>query len=224
MTVAAVVAAAGRGNRLGAAVPKALVAVAGVPLVVHAVRTMHAAGADVVIVTAQPDSLDDVAALVPDVRVIAGGVLRQDSVALALRELPDEVDVVLVHDAARGLAPVALAAAVIATVRAGADAVVPVLPMADTVKEVDVDGNVVTTVDRARLRAVQTPQGFRRTVLQRAHDEATGDEVTDDAAMVEALGIVVTSIPGALLAMKVTTGADLAIAESLLAASVDRVG
>ena len=224
MTVAAVVAAAGRGNRLGAAVPKALVAVAGVPLVVHAVRTMRAAGADVVIVTAQPDFLDDVAALVPDARVIAGGVLRQDSVALALRELPDEVDVVLVHDAARGLAPVALAAAVIATVRAGADAVVPVLPVADTVKEVDVDGNVVTTVDRAHLRAVQTPQGFRRTVLQRAHDEATGVEVTDDAAMVEALGLVVTTIPGALLAMKVTTGADLAIAESLLAASVDRVG
>ena len=224
MTVAAVVAAAGRGNRLGAAVPKALVAVAGVPLVVHAVRTMRAAGADVVIVTAQPDFLDDVAALVPDARVIAGGVLRQDSVALALRELPDEVDVVLVHDAARGLAPVALAAAVIATVRAGADAVVPVLPVADTVKEVDVDGNVVTTVDRAHLRAVQTPQGFRRTVLQRAHDEATGVEVTDDAAMVEALGLVVTTIPGAPLAMKVTTGADLAIAESLLAASVDRVG
>src|SRR5205807_2912164 len=178
----------------------------------------------VVIVTAQPDFLDDVAALVPDARVIAGGVLRQDSVALALRELPDEVDVVLVHDAARGLAPVALAAAVIATVRAGADAVVPVLPVADTVKEVDVDGNVVTTVDRAHLRAVQTPQGFRRTVLQRAHDEATGVEVTDDAAIVEALGLAVTTIPGAPPAMKVTTGADLAIAESLLAASVDRVG
>lgn len=223
MTVAAIVAAAGRGNRLGADVPKALVPVAGLPLVVHAVRAMRAAGADLVIVTAQPDFLAEVAALVPEATVIAGGVLRQDSVALALRALPDDCDVVLVHDAARGLAPVALAVAVIAAVRGGADAVVPVLPVADTVKEVGVDGHVLRTVDRSRLRAVQTPQGFRRSVLQRAHDEATGDEVTDDAAMVEALGLVVTTVPGAPRALKVTTTTDLAIAESLVAAEVDHV-
>jgi 2-C-methyl-D-erythritol 4-phosphate cytidylyltransferase len=224
MTVAAIVAAAGRGNRLGAAVPKALVAVAGTPLVVHAVRAMHAAGVGMVVVTAPPDYVDEMQALVPDARVMAGGILRQDSIALAVASLPIDVEIVLVHDAARGLAPVAVIAAVVDAVRAGADAAIPALPMTDTVKQVDGDGNVVRTLDRTSLRAVQTPQAFRRSVLQRAHDGATGAEVTDDAAMVEALGLVVATVPGAPLAMKVTTAADLAVAESLLAAEVDRVG
>lgn len=224
MGIAAIVAAAGRGHRLGAEVPKALVAVAGAPLVVHAVRAMLAAGVDVTVVTAPSDYVDEMQALVPEARVMAGGVLRQDSIARALPTLPPDVDIVLVHDAARGLAPVSVVAAVIAAVRAGADAVVPVVALADTVKEVDADGRVRRTLDRSCLRAVQTPQGFRRSVLQRAHDEASGDEVTDDAALVEALGLVVTTVPGAPLAMKVTTSADLAVAESLLAVEVDRVG
>lgn len=224
MTVAAIVAAAGRGHRLGASVPKALVPVAGTPLVVHAVRAMRGAGIDVVLVTAPAGFVDEMQALLPDARVIEGGVLRQDSIALAVATLPAEVDIVLVHDAARGLAPVSVITAVVASVRAGADAVVPVLPVADTVKAVDAAGDVVATVDRANLRAVQTPQGFKRPVLQRAHDEATGGEVTDDAALVEALGLVVTTVPGAPLAMKVTTTTDLAVAEALLAAEVNHVG
>lgn len=222
--VAAIVAAAGRGHRLGAAVPKALVPVAGVPLVVHAVRAMHDAGVDVVVVTAPADYVSDMQAVVPDARVMVGGVLRQDSIALALATLPAEVEIVLVHDAARGLAPVEVITRVIDAVRAGADGAIPVLSMADTVKEVDGDGNVVQTLDRSVLRSVQTPQGFKRSVLQRAHEEATGEEVTDDAALVEALGLVVTTVAGAALALKVTTAADLAIAESLLAAEVDHVG
>lgn len=204
--------------------PKALVTVAGTPLVVHAVRAMHAAGVDVIVVTAPDGYVDDMQALVPEARVVVGGVQRQDSVALALSSLPADVEIVLVHDAARGLAPAAVIASVIDAVRGGADAVIPVLPMADTVKEVDADGRVVHTFDRSHLRAVQTPQGFKRQVLQRAHDEASGDEVTDDAALVEALGLVVTTVPGALLAMKVTTSTDLVVAESMLAAEVDRVG
>jgi len=224
MRLAAIVAAAGRGNRLGAAVPKALVPVAGTPLVVHAVRAMHEAGVHVILVTAPTDYVDEIQALVPEARVMGGGVLRQDSVALALASLPADVEIVLVHDAARGLAPVSVVASVVGAIRAGADAAIPVLPVTDTVKQVDGDGNVVRTLDRTSLRAVQTPQGFKRSVLQRAHDEATGEEVTDDAAMVEALGLVVATVPGASLAMKVTTAADLAVAESLLAGEVHHVG
>jgi 2-C-methyl-D-erythritol 4-phosphate cytidylyltransferase len=224
MSIAAIVAAAGRGNRLGAAVPKALVPVAGTPLVVHAVCAMREAGVDVIVVTAPTDYVNVIQALVPDARVMVGGLLRQDSVALALASLPGDVEIVLVHDAARGLAPVAVVASVVDAIRAGADAAIPVLPMTDTVKQVDGDGNVVQTLERTTLRAVQTPQGFKRSVLQRAHDEATGGEVTDDAAMVEALGLIVATVPGAPLAMKVTTAADLAVAESLLAGEVHRVG
>jgi 2-C-methyl-D-erythritol 4-phosphate cytidylyltransferase len=224
MTTAAIVAAAGRGNRLGAAVPKALVPVAGTPLVVHAVRAMHEAGVDVIVVAAPTDYVDEIQALVPDARAMVGGVRRQDSVALALASLPVDVEIVLVHDAARGLAPVAVVASVVDAIRAGADAAIPVLPMTDTVKQVDADGNVVRTLERTSLRAVQTPQGFKRSVLQRAHDEAPGEEVTDDAAMVEAVGVVVATVPGAPLAMKVTTAADLAVAEALLTVEVDRVG
>lgn len=209
MTVAAIVAAAGRGERLGAHVPKALVEVAGAPLVVQAVTRMLSAGCDVVIVAAPPEAVDALGALLPGASVIAGGATRQASVAAALRELPPEVDVVLVHDAARGLAPATVAETVIAAVRAGADAVVPVLPLADTVKEVDSAGWVRRTLDRATLRAVQTPQGFRRLVLERAHQSAAGGDSLDDASLVEALGLTVRTVPGDPAGLKVTTRADL---------------
>jgi 2-C-methyl-D-erythritol 4-phosphate cytidylyltransferase len=216
MTVAAIVAAAGRGQRLGGHMPKALVDVAGTPLVVHAVSRLRSAGCDVVIVAAPPDAVNEFAAVLPDAVVIGGGTTRQASVAAALRVLPADVDVVLVHDAARGLAPATVAQTVVAAVRAGADAVVPVLLVADTVKEVDADGRVRRTLDRATLRAVQTPQGFRREVLDRAHAAATGDDSLDDAALVEALGLTVTTVPGDAAALKVTTRADLVIATALV--------
>ena len=209
MTVAAIVAAAGRGERLGAHVPKALVEVGGRPLVVHAVMAMLAAGCDVVVVTAPQDELERFTAVLPDVTVVAGGATRQASVAAALQVLPSEVDVVLVHDAARGLAPSAVARAVIAAVRQGADAVIPVLPLADTVKEVDSAGWVRSTLDRAALRAVQTPQGFRRLLLERAHESAAGGDSLDDASLVEALGLTVRTVPGDPAALKVTTPVDL---------------
>jgi 2-C-methyl-D-erythritol 4-phosphate cytidylyltransferase len=209
MTVAAIVAAAGRGERLGAHVPKALVEIAGAPLVLHAVTRLRAAGCEVVIVAAPPEAANRIAALLTDVSVIAGGATRQASVAAALRELPNEVDVVLVHDAARGFAPTTVAESVIAAVRAGADAVVPVMPLADAVKEVDSAGWVRRTLDRASLRAVQTPQGFRRLVLERAHQSAAGGDSWDDASLVEALGLTVRTVPGDPAALKVTTRADL---------------
>ena len=216
MTTAAIVAAAGSGERLGAGIPKALVRLGDRTLLELSVTAMRAAGIEVVVVTAPAASVSEFAALVPMGEVVAGGRTRQESVRAALAVLPADVDVVLVHDAARALVPTDVVHRVLTAVRDGADAVVPVVPLADTVKEIDDVGEVIRTVDRAHLRAVQTPQGFRREVLERAH--ATGlTAVTDDAALVEALGVTVTTVEGSPEALKVTTPADLVTAESILA-------
>ena len=130
--------------------------------------------------------------------------------------MSDDVDVVLVHDAARPLAPASLVARIVAAVESGADAVVPVVAVADTVKEVDDAGNVRRTVDRAALRAVQTPQGFRREVLVRAHESAGELDASDDAGLVERLGVAVVTVAGSADAVKVTTRSDLVVVEALL--------
>jgi 2-C-methyl-D-erythritol 4-phosphate cytidylyltransferase len=225
MSTAAIVAAAGRGERLGADVPKALHEVGGVPMLVHAVRALAAArGVDLVVVAAPPDLVDRTRELLDgehagaELVVVAGGATRPDSVRIALAQLPASTTLVLVHDAARPLAPVELVEAVAAELAGGADAVVPGVPVVDTVKAV-ADGVVTATVDRAGLRAVQTPQGFRREVLQRAHDEhdPAGPDVTDDAGMVERLGLTVVVVPGHEEAFKVTRPLDLLLAETVLA-------
>lgn len=228
---AAVVPAAGRGERLGPGAPKALRLLGGAPLLVHAVRALASArSVDLVVVAAPEDGVDAVRALLAEhglvdaaagrsgTVVVAGGETRQDSVARALLALPADVDVVLVHDAARPLAPVSLVDAVAAAVHAGADAVVPGLPVSDTIKSVDPDGRVTSTLDRGSLRAVQTPQGFRRSLLTEAH--AAGDPdapATDDAGMVEAIGGTVLVVPGDEEAFKVTRPLDLVLAEAVLA-------
>jgi 2-C-methyl-D-erythritol 4-phosphate cytidylyltransferase len=215
VTVGVVVPAAGAGTRLGGGVPKALRPVGGVPLLVHAVRRLaEAPSVGPVVVVAPAGSVAEVAALVgPAVTVVAGGAERQDSVRLGLAALPPEVDLVLVHDAARAFVPVAVVEAVVAALRGGAAAVVPVVAVADTVKRV-ADDVVVETVDRAELRAVQTPQGFVRSVLEAAH--ASDVPVTDDASLVEAMGVKVATVPGSALAFKVTKPVDLALAEAVL--------
>ena len=155
-----------------------------------------------------------------NVVIVAGGATRQQSVALALAHLPDEVDVVLVHDAARPLVPAELVDAVTSAVRAGAPAVIPVLGVADTIKQIDEGGRVVRTLDRSELRAVQTPQGFDRALLAHAHELAQQqgiDDVTDDAGLVERLGHTVVVIPGHEEAFKVTRPFDLVVAEAVLA-------
>jgi 2-C-methyl-D-erythritol 4-phosphate cytidylyltransferase len=208
--------AAGRGTRLGPGAPKALRALAGEPLLVHAVRALRACPeVDDVVVAAPPEDVEDVQALVPDAVVVAGGEARADSVARALAALDPEVELVLVHDAARCLLPAAVVRRVVEALRAGAPAVVPVVGVADTVKEVDAAGRVLRTLPRADLRAVQTPQGFRREVLERAHREARGP-ATDDASMVEALGVAVLTVPGDEEAFKVTRPLDLVLAEAVL--------
>ncbi|WP_461006300.1 2-C-methyl-D-erythritol 4-phosphate cytidylyltransferase [Streptomyces capparidis] len=232
LTTAAVIPAAGRGVRLGPGAPKALRTLGGVPMLVHAVRALlRARAVTLVVVVAPPDGVAEVRRLLDsnglpeskEIAVVAGGATRQESVRLGLAALPDDVDTVLVHDAARPLVPVDVVDAVAGAVRDGAPAVVPALPLADTVKQVEPrrDGPepVVATPERALLRAVQTPQGFRRDVLVRAHETvaAEGEGATDDAGMVERTGVPVVLIPGHEEAFKVTRPLDLVLAEAVLA-------
>jgi 2-C-methyl-D-erythritol 4-phosphate cytidylyltransferase len=153
----------------------------------------------------------------PSVQVVAGGASRQESVACGLAVLSDAVQHVLIHDAARPLVPTGVISAVLAALVDGADAVVPVLPVLDTIRQVDEDGQLLGTVDRDRLRRIQTPQGFQLAVLRAAHAVEPAGEVTDDAALVEALGRSVRTVPGAEAAFKITTSHDLRLAELLVA-------
>ena len=217
MTVGVLLAAAGRGERLGAGVVKALRELSGEPLVLHAVRGVRAVPAvGPVVVLAPVGLVNDLSVLLApyDVQVTAGGDERQDSIRLGLRVLPPEADLVLVHDAARALTPRPVFDAVIEALRDGAEAVVPVLPVADTVKRV-VANEVLGTLDRSDLRIVQTPQGFRREVLDRAH-ALPGARATDDAGLVERLGRTVTTVPGSEEAFKVTHAFDLLVATAVL--------
>ncbi|KRE44080.1 2-C-methyl-D-erythritol 4-phosphate cytidylyltransferase [Knoellia sp. Soil729] len=215
--------AAGQGTRLGATQPKAFVRVAGSTVIEHAVsRAFQAADITQIIIVAPASHLREAGALVSsharadDISVVAGGVERTHSVSAGLAALRANIEVVLVHDAARCLAPASLFDRLVAAVRDGRDAVVPGLPVTDTIKQVDGDGRVVATPDRSSLRAIQTPQAFRRAVLTRAH--GSGAEATDDAALVELLGVTVEVLEGDELAFKITTAADLAHAGRILGA------
>lgn len=219
----AVLVAAGSGERLGADVPKALVEVAGRTLVAHAAAHLLAAGPRVLVVVGPAGHLDDVAAEVPDtdvpVEVVPGGATRTASVRAGVDALPDDVEVVAVHDAARALAPPELVRRAVDAVAGDVVAAAPCLPVGDTLKRVDGD-TVTGTVDRDGLVAVQTPQVFRIEVLRRAH--ATGMEATDDLALVERLvadgevaGRVVV-VPGAIAATKVTWPHDLVVLGALV--------
>ncbi|WP_032371513.1 2-C-methyl-D-erythritol 4-phosphate cytidylyltransferase [Rhodococcoides fascians] len=214
--VVALVPAAGKGLRLGHDDPKAFVCLGTDSLLTRSVDGLRASGAvDRIVVIVPVDLLDAARGLVgDDVTVVAGGRERTDSVRAGLAVVGG-ASVVLVHDAARALTPPALIARVVAEVRAGRPAVIPVLPVVDTVKEVDLMGAVVGTPDRASLRAVQTPQGFDADVLRRAYAAAT-DISTDDAGLVERIGETVHTIVGDALAFKITTPHDLLLAEALL--------
>lgn len=211
MRTVALIPAAGAGARLGLDRPKAFVEVGGVSLAARSVAAARASGVvdDIVVIVPAP-LVDAVARELPGVTVVAGGAERSDSVRAGLAAAGD-ADLVLVHDAARALTPPELFTRVVAALTAGAPAVVPGLPVTDTLKTVDDDGLVVDTPDRRVLRAVQTPQGFTAEVLRRAHAGAA--DATDDAGLVEALGIDVLVVPGEALAFKVTTPFDLRMAE-----------
>lgn len=140
-------------------------------------------------------------------RAIAGGNSRSASVRAGLAAVPDDATIVCVHDAARPLASLAVYERVIAAVAAGADAAVPGIPVADTIKVVEANGTVVATPDRSTLVAVQTPQAFRASVLRAAH--AGGGDATDDAALIEQAGGTVVVVEGDHLNRKITLPDDL---------------
>jgi 2-C-methyl-D-erythritol 4-phosphate cytidylyltransferase len=193
-------------------------------MLVHTVAALRASELVTQVVVAAPPTLAGAVAMLlgADADVVPGGAERVDSVRAALSALAEDVTVVLVHDAARPLTPPWLVDAVARAVLAGSRAVVPVLPVIDTIKEVDADGNVVRTPSRSGLRAVQTPQGFRREVLEAAY-AVPGFGVTDDAGLVEALGVTVTTVPGTQESFKVTGPSDLIIAEAFLARRAEKV-
>ena len=212
VSVWTIVVAAGRAERFGA--PKQLMALGDRRVLDHALAAA-AASSDGVVLVVPADAAWDVG----DVPTVVGGETRSESVRAGLSVVPDDAEIVLVHDAARPLADRALFTRVIDAVRGGADGAVPGLPIADTVKQVR-DGAITGTVARETLVVVQTPQGFRAAVLRAAH--AANAEGTDDAAVVEAAGGTVVVVAGDVDNFKITEPADLARAESVLAARGSR--
>ncbi|WP_347976245.1 2-C-methyl-D-erythritol 4-phosphate cytidylyltransferase [Microbacterium sp. ProA8] len=226
--IGVVVVAAGSGTRLGGGAPKAFVGIDGSSILRHALTGVFAAPPAQVVIVApagrEGDALSEALAAAGErrdlVSVVAGGETRQASVAAGLAALWADVEVVLVHDAARALTPAEVFERVVAAIDAGATGAIPVLPVIDTVKRV-VGDEIVAAVDRAELAAAQTPQGFRRDVLDVAYAAARRD-FTDDAALVAEAGHAVVAVPGHPLSFKITTAADLDRARHLITAAVPR--
>ena len=217
--VAAIVVAAGSGVRLGGEGPKALRDLAGRPLVSWSLEALAEGGATSAVVVVAANAVEQFVEVVANapvpIALVVGGASRQESVRRGLLAVAADADVVLVHDAARPLVPPAVVAGVISAVAGGADAVIPVIPVTDSVRLLTAAGSEM--VDRSLLRAVQTPQGFRRSVLVAAHEAAQCSDHTDDAAVCEAYGVAVTLVPGSSDAVKVTHPGDLAVAAAILA-------
>lgn len=229
--VGIVVVAAGSGTRLGRDEPKAFVDLAGVPILERALRGVFDSVEPAQVVVVAPESrvaaARTIAARVAGVAgeavsVVAGGASRQASVAAGLAALGTEVEIVLVHDAARALTPAALVDRVVREVRRTGGGVIPALPVSDTVKRVDDGGSVLETVDRRDLVHVQTPQGFPRGALAAAYAGAEAEH-TDDAALFAAAGGAVTVVEGEARAFKITTAWDLRRAENVLGALTGRL-
>ena len=235
--VGVILVAGGSGQRLGYGMPKAQVPLAGEMLLAHALRGVDASGIASHISVAVPAAdaalriLCGSFPLSCPISVVDGGATRADSVRAALNALPAGLDAVLVHDAARALAPAQVFHRVVSALAAGAQAVIPAVPVVDTVKSVEAtDGDeaalaparVTGTPDRSTLRAVQTPQGFDAELLRRAHAEAAGwnearaAAVTDDAMLAESLGVPVHVVEGSAMSLKITTPLDLLLAEAVL--------
>lgn len=207
-----IVVAAGSGTRFGGATPKQFLEIAGKRVVDWSVVAAASVSDGVVVVLPKGSSVTVSAhGLGTEVVCVRGGDSRSESVRNGLARVPDTAKVVLVHDAARPVASAELMASVVAAVHQGADAVVPVVDVTDTIR--DLTGN---TIDRAQLQAVQTPQGFSAAALRRAH--AAGSHATDDATLVRAVGGSTVTVPGERWNVKVTEPDDAIVVTALLGA------
>jgi 2-C-methyl-D-erythritol 4-phosphate cytidylyltransferase / 2-C-methyl-D-erythritol 2,4-cyclodiphosphate synthase len=223
MRVSAIIVAAGRGTRAGGGTPKQFRTLRGETLIRHTLRLFAAHPAlHSVQAVIDPDFVADFQAASSNLAKInspvAGGATRQQSVRAGLEAVePDKPDLVLIHDAARPLASQALVGRAIDAARSGG-AAIPALPVSDTIKRVDPDGNVCETLDRSLLRTIQTPQAFTFAPILAAHRraaEANRDDFTDDAALAEWAGMTVTTFPGEPANIKITTSDDFMHAHSL---------
>jgi len=225
--IAVILVAAGDGARLGAGIPKALVKVGELTLLEHALKNiLDVKNLTQIVVASHEDRVEEFSAIgkafVGDrvnISFTPGGISRQGSISNALSAV-NNAEVVLVHDAARCFTPTPVFDRVAAAVIESGFGVIPVLPVADTIKEVAQDV-VLGTVDRTLLRVAQTPQGFRFHELAEAYKSATTD-FTDDASLIQSTGAVIKAIPGDALAFKITVPADLEYAELLLTGSVEQ--
>lgn len=212
--IAAIIAAAGSGERFKAKIPKALIHLGDKTLLEHAIARI-APVAQQIIVTAPAGYEDQIKAIAgDDIVVVTGGATRSESVRLGLAAVDSTAEYILVHDAARSLASTQLAQSVIASLQSGEVAVIPGLAEVDTVNVIGSDGYVLSTPERASLRTIQTPQGFRAAILREAHQQSP--DATDDASLVSQLGHKVKVIAGEEAALKITTPADLALAMTFL--------
>ncbi|MCI6206091.1 MAG: 2-C-methyl-D-erythritol 4-phosphate cytidylyltransferase [Corynebacterium glucuronolyticum] len=219
MRVFALVAAAGKGTRLGADLPKAYVPLRGRTLVERTVTAIETAEvADEILVIVHPDMEAYARRTLRghDVTFVHGGAERFDSVAQGLKAIPDADGVVLIHDAARALTPPGLFARVTRSVLEGNEAVIPTVPVTDTIKVVE-NHAVIDTPDRSTLRAVQTPQGFNLAALRAANEAFFAEpfDATDDASIMEHAGHTVMTVAGDPMAFKITTPIDLLLAEHI---------
>ncbi|MCB0879481.1 MAG: 2-C-methyl-D-erythritol 4-phosphate cytidylyltransferase [Thermoleophilia bacterium] len=226
--MAVVLLAAGSGTRLGSARPKAFVGLAGEALLVHSLRAFeHHPAVDSIVLVVPDDWVGPAEVLVDDLgcdkvsSIEIGGPSRAASVRAGLAAVADRrATAVLVHDAARPIVPASLVDRVLAPLADGPDAVVPTLPVTDTIKRIDTDGRIVETIDRSVLGAAQTPQACRASALHAALRELDDEQlalITDDAAAIEQAGGATVVVVGDQRTRKVTTADDLAAIELHLA-------
>jgi 2-C-methyl-D-erythritol 4-phosphate cytidylyltransferase len=222
--VGVVIVAAGSGSRVGGHELKQFRWVSGKPMLLHSVQAFHARSDVAMVVVVLPKAFvgDPPPWLfqcdIDRLLISVGGRERTESVRNGLEDLPDEVNVVLIHDAARPFLSGATIDRVIAEARAGRGAIAA-LPVVDTLKEVDEQGRIVRTIERSTLWRAQTPQGFPRDLIEQAHSRARAERVsaTDDAALFERLGLPVVVVRGSERAMKITDEEDFARADALFA-------
>ncbi len=228
-TAAAVIPAGGAGLRMGHAIPKQFLPLAGVPVIVHTIRALAASvGIGPLILVVPENSLGAAADILSahgldrSTRLVAGGLLRQESVAKGLAAVPEGVEFTIVHDGARPLVTPALVQRCLAEARR-TGAAIAALPVKDTLKAVDKENLIKNTVERQGLWQAQTPQAARTEILRQAHVAArrSGFTGTDEASLLARIGIPVAVVEGAELNIKITRPADLEMAEAILAERIN---